>query len=735
MPWFMTPTNPLMPRPASPSTPPRHLTRALSFAAALTAATAAQAVIPALDVRPTTTPPVIDGVLDDPAWRTAAHSDAFRQVYPGENTDPTERTEFWITYDADHVFVAVRCHDSGGLAGIRAYSMQRDQSNGSDDLVRIVFDTFHRQSDGYYFGLTAAGGKHDGLVQNKSEPNDQWDALWFGKVTRDAGGWSCEFAIPVKTIAFDPANPTWGFDLARQIRRKQETVRWANLIRVKGVFSLPDTGELRGITGLQQGRGLEFKPFASATARHNPRAGEKQTELKPGLDFVWHATPSLAATLTLNTDFADADVDERQVNLGRFPLFFPEKRSFFTQDASLFTFAGVNQDPLPFFSRRIGLAADGTKVDLLAGAKLTGRAGPWTIGLLDVQTGDHDGLAGRNLFVGRLAHQVLAESSVGFIATHGDPRGDGDNTLVGADFNYTNSHFIGDKTLTAKLGVQATDSDLAGGTGTATTLALNFPNEPLALSGWFSAVDAKFDPALGFVSRTGVGNMHLQALYNIYPKESKWIRVAQPFVESDHTTDLGLHFLDGNVWTGVYAETPNGDFTNLWVASHYETYDEAFEIRPGIVIPTGRHRWDDIQAEFGTARARPVDAYVRWRTGQYLNGHGDFYNFNLGWRPSSRLQFGLNTGLRDIRLPGGAFKVRTGSLRTSFTFSPDLQVSLLGQYDNISKSLGTNFRIKWTVKPGNDLYFVVNQGYDTSDDGFRPTSGDISVKGSWTYRF
>jgi len=695
---------------------------------------AALRAAPALDVRATTTPPVIDGVISPGEWDAAAHSDAFRQVYPAENAAPTERTEFWITYDADNVYVAVRCHDSAGLAGLRAYSMQRDQNNGSDDLLRIVFDSFHRQNDGYYFGLTAAGGKHDGLVQNKDQPNDQWDGLWFGKVSRDAGGWSAEFAIPVKSIAFDPASTTWGFDIVRQIRRKQENVRWANLIRAKGVFSLPDTGELRGITGLRQGRGLEFKPFASLTARSNPASDEKKAEFKPGLDFVWHATPSLAATLTINTDFADADVDERQVNLGRFPLFFPEKRSFFTQDASLFTFASINQDPLPFFSRRIGLGDDGSKVDILGGAKLTGRAGPWTLGLLDVQTDQHAGINSRNLFVGRVAHQVFDESSVGFIATHGDPRGNADNTLLGADFNFRNSHLSGNKTLTVNAGVQFTDSKLAGGNGSAETLSVNFPNEPLNLSLWFSRVDDKFDPALGFVSRNGVNDLHLVALYNIYPK-SGVIRVAQPFVETDHTSDLGFSPLDGNVWTGVYAEDKAGDFANLWLGSHYETYDTPFAIRPGIVIPTGRHDYNDFQLEAGTSRSRTFDTYIRFKTGGYLTGHANTYNWNLGWRPSGRLQFALNTGLRDFRLAEGAFKVRTGSARASFTFSPDLQVSLLGQYDNISKSLGMNFRIKWTPKPGNDFYLVLNQGYDTSDEGYRPTAGDVSLKGTWTYRF
>ncbi|HEY9010496.1 MAG TPA: hypothetical protein VIN06_05725, partial [Devosia sp.] len=384
--------------------------------------------------------------------------------------------------------------------------------------------------------------------------------------------------------------------------------------------------------------------------------------------------------------------------------------------------------------RRIGLAADGTKVDLLAGAKVTGRAGPWTIGLLDVQTDEHAGVDSKNLFVGRVAHQIFSESSIGLIATHGDPRGPGDNTLVGADFNYTNSRLPGGKTLSARLGVQATDSEFAGGTGTATTLAVNFPNEPLALQGWFSAVDKKFDPALGFVSRTGVGNMHLQALYNIYPK-SGFIRLWQPFVESDHTSNLSLHLLDGNVWTGAYAENKTGDWINVWLGLHYETYDEPFAMRPGIVIPTGRHAYDDFQMEVGTSRSRVVDTYVRWRTGQFLTGRADIANVNFGWRPTNRLQFGLSTGFRDYRLPQGSFQIRTGSLRASFTFSPDLQISVLGQYDNISESLGVNFRIKWTVRPGNDFFLVLNQGYDTEDDRFRPTAGDVSVKGAWTYRF
>lgn len=708
---------------------------ASAFACAVVAfAQVPPAASPVLDVRPTAAPPKIDGVISPGEWADAAHSDALLMVEPVEGGMPTERTEFWVTYDADTFYVAIRCHDSAGPAGIRAYSMQRDQDNGSDDLVRIVLDTFHRQNDGYYFALTPVGGKHDGLIQNKDQPNDQWDAIWQGRSTIDAGGWTAEFGIPIKSLSFDPANTTWGFNLARAVRRKQEVMRWTGIMRNRSTLTLPLLGELRGISGLRQGRGLDFKPYASFTRRSQPRPDEKELDFKPGFDLIWHVTPSLAATLTVNTDFADAEVDERQVNLGRFSLFFPEKRAFFTQDASLFTFAGINQDPLPFFSRRIGLADDGTKVDVLGGVKLTGRAGPWTLGLLDVQIDEHAGVDSKNLLAGRISRQVLDESSLGVVFTHGDPRINGDNTLVGTDFNYVNNHVMGKKSLSIRTGLQATESDAAGGRGDAETVSIDFPNEPYGFFGWFSRVSDRFDPALGFVSRTGVGNMHQTHTYN-FRSDDRWLRLTQLFVESDHTTDLDFKLLDHTIWVGTYFENKYGDFVNIWVNDAAETYDAAFPIRPGIVIPVGEHHWNAAQIQVGTSRSRPTDVFLRWRHGGFLTGDADDYQVTVGYRPTNRLQFNLNASLRDIRLPQGDFQVRLASARAVYTFSPDLQLSLLGQYDNLSDQLGVNFRVKWIVQPGNEVFFIINQGYDTSLDRFRPTQNETSMKAAWTFRF
>lgn len=705
----------------------------LSLPALLLAAVTAAAQ-PALDVRPTAAPPVIDGVLSPGEWDGAAHTAAFRQVIPVENGEPSERTEMWVTFDAHHVYVAVRSHDANA-ASIPQVSLVRDQDDGSDDLIRIVFDPFHRANDGYFFSLTAAGGKHDGLIQNKGEARFEWDGIWHGKASVDASGWTAEFAIPTKTISFDPANPVWGFNVGRALRKKNEVMRWSGYSRLKSTTSLPDLGRLNGLTGLEQGRGLDFKPYASLTVRSDPRPDEKRTELNPGFDVIWHVTPSLAATFTVNTDFADAEVDQRRVNLGRFPLFFPEKRAFFTQDAPLFAFAGIQQDPLPFFSRRIGLAADGTKVDVLGGIKLTGRAGPLTLGLLDVQIDEHAGIESKNLFVGRAAMNVLAESSVGLIATHGDPRHNGDNTLVGADFNYVNNRFLGRKVLTVRGAVQHTDSDWAGGTGTASTLAVGFPNNPYETFWFFSRIDERYDPALGFVPRTDIQNLNAFNAWHWNWDDSQPLRRFTVFAEGDLVTDLDGRRLDRTVWLGVEGELPAGDFFNVQYQSSRERLDEPFVIRPGVTVPATDHGWELVRARFGTTRARPVNVRLEAATGGFLDGDRTDYLASFGWRPSARVELTADWQLNDIELAGGSFHVRVASARLVYFATPDLQFSLLGQYDNFSEKLGVNFRVRWTVQPGNEVFLVMNQGYDTSFDRFRPTGNETSLKGAWTFRF
>ena len=709
----------------------------LFFAAVGFLGATALAAAPSLDLHPTTTPPKIDGILSPGEWDGAAYSDAFRQVVPSENVAPSERTEFWVTYDADTIYVGVRCHDSAGPAGIRASSMQHDQdSGGADDLTRIVFDTFHRENDGYYFALLAGGGKAEGLIQNIDQPNPEWDAIWQGKTSIDAGGWSAEFAIPIKSLAFDPKTDTWGFTIARAVRRKQEAMRWAGFARNKLTTSLPDLGTIRGLTGLRQGRGIDFKPYASLTRHSAPELDEKKYDFKPGFDLVWHVTPSLAATFTVNTDFADAEVDERQINLGRFSLFFPEKRSFFTQDASLFTFGGIgNEAAKPFFSRRIGLADDGSKVDLLGGVKLTGRAGPLTLGLLDVQTDSHAAVDSRNLLVARAAVQVLGESSVGLIATNGDPRTNQSNRSLGFDFNYLNSHLAAGKTFEAHAYAVGTDSELAGGRDTDLGFSVRYPNEPFGFVVEAQRIGNRYDPALGFVPRTGVYES-FNLLDYTWHLENSLLRKINLKAQAFWTFDLnGRTVSEDHDLPALEFETTDGD---RWQVQHTRTrerLDEPFEITPGVVIPVGNYAWDRAQISYNSTRSQPVSVGFLMRDQGFFTGHRRDYRAAAEWRATRRIFVGASWQLQQVRLPQGNFDVRLATAKLIYTQSPDLQFSLLGQFDNLSNSLGVNFRVKWIMQPGNEIFLVVNQGYDTTLDQIRPVQNDTSLKGAWTYRF
>lgn len=690
---------------------------------------------PVVNVTATATPPVIDGRLDDTAWREAAAIREFRQVMPLENADPTERTEVLVTYDADHLYVGFRCFDREPEK-IVAKEMQHDRDTGSDDIVRVAIDTFHRQSDGYYFALTAAGSKQEGLIQNKDSIVTEWDAIWDGRVSRDAAGWYAEFSIPLKSVAFDPAGTVWGIDVERIIRRKQERDRWAGMSRSKGIASLPDFGEMRGLAGLRQGLGLEFRPFASlAYAPLRDRAEDRTWKLKPGFDFTWHATPSLAATLTANTDFAETDVDERQVNLSRFSLFFPEKRDFFLQDAALFSFGNIDHTPYPYFSRRIGLAEDGTPVDILAGVKVAGRLDRVTVGLLDVQVDATATVKSKNLLVARSAVRLTPETSVGVLATNGDPRGNGDNHVLGFDYNYVTTTFRKTKTLHVHAWAVGTDSDLAHREDHAEAVQFSYPNEPWNVYAFAGRYGEKYDPGLGFVPRPGICEYVLNPRYTWRPTEGL---VRLFFVGTGLYWVTNLH---GRIDTEEHdlpyfvVENAARDWAEGWHTHVHDRLTEPFEIRSGIVIPAGDYQWERYHLGFGSSRSRAVSYGASVDERGFYTGRRQDYTAQLEWRASRFFFVGTSWQWRQIRLPQGNFDVQIGSLRLNTTFSPDLSLNTIAQYDNQSKQLGLNARLKWIVRPGNELFLVWNQNYDADRDHFHARAAQVTTKAAWTFRW
>ncbi|MDD3180199.1 MAG: carbohydrate binding family 9 domain-containing protein [Opitutaceae bacterium] len=696
---------------------------------------------PSFELRITAAPPLIDGQLHDDCWSSdQAMITDFRQVAPLEDAAPTERTEVRITYDADNLYIAVRCFDQEADK-IIAKEMQHDRDTDSDDMVRVVLDTFNRQNDGYYFSLTAGGAKLEGLVKDNDTKVPEWDTVWHGRSRIAGKAWTAEFSIPMKSLAFNPAGDSWGFNIERIIRRKQEIVRWAGFSRVKEVTALSDMGEITGITGLRQGHGLEFRPFTSVNfAPLRSRRNDPKWDLKPGFDLTWYATPSLAATLTVNTDFAEADVDERQMNLTRFSISYPEKRNFFLQDSSLFAFGTNNNEgwspSRPYYSRSIGLTADGHPVDILGGVKVAGRLGPGTVGLIDAQIDETSTVKSKNLLVARSTLDVFGESNVGVILTNGDPRTNGNSTTVGGDFNYLNSYLANGKSVDAHLWLLGTDSDLAGERDYLVAGELNYPNEPFSICLSGQRIGEDFDPALGFSPRPGTWQFKGSADYVVHRKTGLVRKVTvstAPFL----ATDLDGHSqsLNTNLAKFLFENAAGDSIYVIWNTLS-ERLDEPFQIYKGVVIRPGNYRFSRSVVDIATTRGRPWRGGIQVRGGSHYAGHIRYYQGNVEWRPSSHLYMGLNYTLQEIRLPEGSFAARLGNFALNYTFSPNLSLNTFLQYDNKSRLFGTHLRLKWIVQPGNEVFLVLNQNYTNPEEWhLRPVDSRVSTKVAWTLRF
>ncbi|MES1260339.1 MAG: DUF5916 domain-containing protein, partial [Acidobacteriota bacterium] len=651
---------------------------------------------PSLHIRRIEKPPVIDGKIDDPAWADAPVIRDFTQVEPVEGAPPTEQTELLVTYDSDFLYIAIRCFDSQPEL-ILGKQMQKDGNLNSDDSIEIAIDTFRDRRNGYQFQTSPAGARGDGLIEPGGEVRDDWDGIWEVRTYRDDKGWYVEMKLPFKTVSFDSKIDTWGFNIERTIRRKQEKVRWASPRNNIDVSDVGEAGDLIGLSGLRQGHGLTLKPFV-ATKLDLTDGGDST---KPGFDLFYQVTPSITAALTVNTDFAETEVDERRVNLTRFPLFFPEKRDFFLQDAGIFAFGGIEQSPLPFHSRRIGIVG-GEEKDILAGLKVTGRQDRLSFGLLDVQMKDDDELGNKNLSVARATLNVLEESTVGMIGTYGDPSTTGDNTLVGADFNFRTSRIFGDEVLQGNAWIMGTQSSDDRGSDTAFGARIEYPNDTIAFELAANQVGEDFNPALGFVRRRGV-----REYSNFIRYRNRWdayIRTMDIQLETGIFTGLdnNLQTLEGT-WPQIEFENRFGDQFGFGLEHEIDNPDEDFDITDDIIIPAGNYGWTSGFVFFETTEARPISLEVRYSNGQFYDGDRQDYEVGVTWRPSQYFTGGVTLEINDIHLPQGDFIVRVIEGRADFQFSPDLVWSNIIQYDSESAELGLNSRVRWEVMPGQEV--------------------------------
>lgn len=688
---------------------------------------------PQLALTRTDIKPTIDGFLDEPLWQSTAVIDDLTQVEPVEGAEPSQLTKVHITYDNDFIYFGIRCFDSEPDK-IIARQMQRDADLGPDDRVLIVIDPYFDHRNGYFFAVNPLGARRESLIENNSSVRDDWDGIWYAKSQIDEQGWTTEIAIPFKTIAINQSSTQWGFNIERTIRRTNEKIRWSAPVQNKSTTSVADAGVLSGIENIEKGIGLDFKPYFKATIRDDDVRGTG-FDLDAGFDVFYKLTPSMTLAITFNTDFAETEVDARRVNLTRFPLFFPEKRDFFLQDSGIFGFGGIRSNPLPFQSRRIGLTGSGKQVDLLGGVKLTGRSGPFNIGVLSVATKDTDDVDQKLLSVGRISLNVLEESSVGLITTVGDPASDDENYIAGADFTFRNSHVFGDKVVTGNAFFLHSSSPDGDGEDQAWGARMSYPNDRINAFIGFTEIGDRYDAALGFVPRRGIRE-YFARLQHRWRPESSWIRTIDVEFNPELITNLDNETESQDLdFKLIDLQTHRGDEFGIEFKMNREVLTSPFEIQPGIIIPTGDHDFNRIEVSSSTSSSREFSLGVEIEAGEFFDGDRLDATIEAQWRPSPNLMLGLEWEQNYIDLPDGEFEVHVASARVNLFFTPDISWTNLIQWDNESESLGINSRIRWIIEPGNEIFFVVNQAFDTFDNRFDRTSTEVTTKIGWTFRF
>lgn len=685
---------------------------------------------------------VLDGKLDEPVWQQAALIDGLTQHEP-QPGEPTEfRTRIRIFSDGENLVLGYDCYDPEPDK-IATRTLQRDGNIDGDDSVDFVLDTFGDKSTAYWFLVTAGGARADGLVSASSggAPSLDWDGVWNAAARRTATGWTAEVVIPARTLHFKRGADAWGFNIARQVARKQMILRWTAIPHDAGFFDLRRAGRLEGLGGLRQGIGLAVAPFGvGADLRSRP--APSATSGHAGVDVSYSPTPDLTGVLTYRTDFAETEVDARQVNLTRFPLFFPEKRTFFVEGANQFDFAyGLEQDFIPFFSRRIGLFG-GAEVPLDFGLKVLGHAGAWSLGALDVRTRASAGAPpATDLFAGRVAYSLDARWRVGALVTHGDPDGVRDNGFVGADAVFRTTTFRGDKNLVASVWGADSSGDVGPGRRTGWGARVEYPNDLWQLYADVREFGDALDPALGFLPRPGTRWYQTGLAYQPRPKSDGpfgWAR--QFFFENfDYLiTDLAGRTQSWRLFlTPFNVVTTAGDHFEVNFEPYYERLSQPFVIADGVTLPVGSYHFNRVRVQAEAATSRQLRPALIAYFGEFYDGHLTQIEPQLGWSsPHGHLRLEANAELDYGHLREGDFVFRLLGLRAIYAFTPNLVVSSFTQYDSGSSSLGTNNLLRWTIEPGRDLWLVWNHSWTRrpgSGFGLLPQDEQLSAKLRWTF--
>ncbi len=678
-------------------------------------------------------PPRIDGRLDDEVWQLAAPLTDFRQRVPDTGAPASESTEARLLYDDQYLYIGIRCFDRRSDR-LWAKGMIRDDLGFGDDAVTLLLDPNHDHRGGYIFAVSVHGSRTDGqlLGQSREEGyNIDWDGYWIGRSSRDEHGWSVEYAIPFKTLRFrEQAVPVWSMIIRRHINRKNEESYWPYINRSGSIYRPADGGHLVGIQGVTPGRNVEVRPYALAGARRNPGtpASGLANESTGGVDLQYGVTSGLTASLTVNTDFAQVEADEQQINLSRFSLFFPEKRNFFLEGARLFDF-GVAREAQVFFSRRIGLSENGREVPLAYGARLAGKTGPYSIGLLQMRSrADADRAPANSYRVARLRRDVLGNSRIGMIATDRSSHEGRDNRVVGVDASFLFWRYF---QMTAFAAKSTTPGQAGRDVGTYASAGWNSDR-------WLfraSRLDTpeNFNPELGFVRRRNVEDHLADFRFSPRPRIPH-VRQVAVLSSLRYVQNQQGALETRERWGGFQVELHSGDKFTVGATESVEALDAPLPLARQITVAPGTYRTREWKAAFEPYRARKWQPAVTVTSGGFYDRHRTSIQLDGSYRPNAQWGLGVKAA---VNLLDGREPIRTAvfTSRIEYSFSPALYVRSLLQWNSEMRSLGANLRLNLIHSRNSNVFLVYDETVDTARPQLHSRGRAVMAKFDYLFRF
>ena len=659
------------------------------------------------------TPPVLDGVLNDSVWALAKPISDFTQQEPIAGNKATFKTEVKIIYDSKNLYVSFMCYDNDP-SKIIARALRLDGAWGADDNISLYFDTFNDDRNAYWFGTNPLGMRDDALLTSSngfSGFHESWNGIWDVSSAIVDSGWSTEMVFPFSTFKFyDKDVQHWGVNFQRVIQRLGETDQWAGIGKDKDFFNISFAGDLLGIKGIKRGNPIYLKPFVTAGAEATNEANTYIHKL--GLDVKYGIAQALSLDLTFNTDFAQVESDRSIINLTRFPLFFPEKRDFFLEGASVFNFSFGGNDNL-FYSRRIGIH-NGHEIPIIAGAKLVGRADKMEIGFINMQTRNEDILPSTNYGVARVKYDVFDQSYVGGFISNRVSR-DNFNRSLGLDAVMTTSSLFGDKTLSIGTNIAKTDEKHGAKNSWAGRFYLDYPNDLINQFMAYTFIQENFNPGIGFVSRTGTQEFDYNL--DISPRINWGIINQLRFapIESGFLYDRDNNLLGADITFQPFGfSTIHNDNFSFQIDRQFDYVQNSYTIFNNTTIPAGRYWYTNYDLQLGTGRGRPLYGKIELNTGNYYTGKRNYYYTELNWISDKQFTLSVDYQRNEISLPQNKFTTNEVGANLLYDFSTKTHTSIFAQWNNGDKDLNINYRFNWEPEVGSNFYLVINHLIDTS---------------------